>query len=322
MSDDPPQTKLMLFGDAAKQFEQPILERHPDIETITVSPKSIMSVDCSDVRAAVGWRFAPGMFRAMPNLKWIQSISVGVDDWVHDPSLRPDVVVTNTKGLYADEVAEYIIWALLSLSRRFDVVVKNQVRRHWQQIDGSRLSGKTLGIAGLGHLGRATARLAKSFGMRVVGICRDTNASKVNDAVDELIAVTDLESVLGRLDGLAICLPVTSDTRGLFSSDVIAKLKHGAIVINVARESLVDYNSLLEALRQGRLTGAALDVFEKEPLRKRSPLWKCPNLLVTPHVSALSNEYRDKVARLICNNLDRLHSGRPLECVVDRVKGY
>jgi len=322
LSADLTQMKLMLFGDAAKQFEQPILERHPDIEMIAVSPRDVMNVDCSDVRAAVGWRFIPGMFRAMPNLKWIQSISVGVDDWVYDPSISPEVVVTNTKGLYADEVAEYVIWALITLSRRFDVAVKNQVKRHWQQIDGTRLSGKTIGIAGLGHVGRATARLAKSFGMQVVGICRDANAANVDDAVDETIAVTDLDSVLGRLDGLAICLPVTSDTHGLFSSDVIAKLKHGAIVINVARESLVDYSSLLEALRQGRLSGAALDVFEKEPLRKRSPLWKCPNLLVTPHVSALSNEYRGKVASLICNNLDRLYAGRPLECVVDRVKGY
>ncbi len=312
----------MLFGDAAKQFEQPILERYPDIETITVSPQDVMNVDCSDVHVAVGWRFMPGMFRAMPNLKWIQSIAVGVEDWVYDQTIRPEVVVTNTKGLYADEIAEYIMWALITLSRRFDVVVKNQVKRRWQQIDGTRLSGKTIGIAGLGHVGRATARLAKSFGMRVVGICRDTNAVDSDVAVDEVIAITDLDSVLGRLDSLAICLPVTNDTRGLFSSDVIAKLKHGAIVVNVARESLVDYSSLLEALRQGRLTGAALDVFDKEPLRKRSPLWKGPNLLVTPHVSALSNEYRGKVASLICDNLDRLHSGRPLECLVDRAKGY
>lgn len=312
----------MLFGEAAKQFKQPILERHPDIETITVFPQDVMNVDCSDVDVAVGWRFKPGTFHAMPNLKWIQSISVGVDDWVNDPEIRPEVVVTNTKGLYADEIAEYIMWALITLSRRFDVVVKNQVKRRWQQIDGSRLFGKTIGVAGLGYVGRATAKLATSFGMRVVGICRDANAVQPDVAVDQVVAIKDLDSILGQLDSLAICLPLTNDTRGLFSSDVIAKLKRGAILINVARESLVDYSSLLEALRQGHLKGAALDVFEKEPLRKRSPLWKCPNLLVTPHVSALSSEYRGKVARLICDNLDRLHSGRPLDCVVDRIKGY
>ena len=285
MSDDLPQTKLMLFGEAAKQFKQPILERHPDIETITVSPQDVMNVDCSDVHFAVGWRFVPGMFRAMPNLEWIQSISVGVEDWILDATLSSEVLITNTKGLYANEVAEYVIWASITLSRRLDTAIQNQGKRRWRQVTGHGLAGKTIGIVGMGHVGRAIARVATSFGMRTIGISRDGSVS--HDWVDEAIPVGNMGSVLNRLDFVVICVPLTNDTRELFVADVFAAIKEGAIVINVAREGVVDYASLLDALKRGHLGGAALDVFDKEPLPKRSRLWKKQNLLITPHVSGL-----------------------------------
>jgi len=310
----------MLFGKAAKQFKQPILERHPGIETITVSPQDVMNVDCSDVHVAVGWRFVPGMFRAMPNLKWIQSISVGVDDWIFDATLSSEVLVTNTKGLYANEVAEYVIWASITLSRHLGQAINNQSKRRWRQVIGHSLAGKTIGIVGMGYVGQAIARLATSFGMRTIGISRDGSAA--HDWVDEPIPIGDLDSVLDRLDFVVICVPLTNGTRDLFVAGVFAAMKQGAIVINVAREDIVDYASLLDALKCGHLGGAALDVFSKEPLPKRSRLWKRQNVLVTPHVSGLTKEYRDKVVDLIFENLARFRSGETLECVVDRAKGY
>ena len=310
----------MLFGGAAEQFEQRIRERHPSIDLVVVSEREVMNVDRSDVDCIVGWRFPPGMFDAMPKLKWIQSISVGVEDWVLDATLSSEVLITNTKGLYASEVAEYVIWASITLSRRLDKAINNQGKRRWRQVSGHSLAGKTIGIVGMGHVGRAIARVATSFGMRTIGISRDDSVA--HDWVDEAIPVGDMGSVLDRLDFVVICVPLTNDTRELFVADVFAAIKEGAIVINVAREGIVDYASLLDALKCGHLGGAALDVFSKEPLPKRSPLWKRQNVLVTPHVSGLTEEYGDKVLDLICENLARFRSGRTLECVVDRAKGY
>ena len=131
-----------------------------------------------------------------------------------------------------------------------------------------------------------------------------------------------MDDILGELDFLVICLPLTNQTRGMFGAEQIAQLKPGAIVVNAARESIVDYASLIAALRQGHIAGAALDVFDKEPLQRWSRIWKEESVLVTPHVSALTKEYKAKVASLVCDNIDRLRSGRDLKCLVDRSKGY
>jgi len=310
----------MLFGGAAEQFEPQIRERHPSVDLVGVSEREVMNVDRSDVDCLVGWRFPPGMFDTMSNLKWIQSISVGVEGWILDPTLSSEVLITNTKGLYANEVAEYVIWASITLSRRLGQAINNQAKRRWRPVTGHSLSGKTIGIVGMGHVGQAIARVATSFGMRTIGISRD--GSTAHDWVDEAIPVGDMDSVLDRLDVVVICVPLTNDTRDLFVAGTFAAMKKGAIVINVAREDIVDYASLLDALKCGHLGGAALDVFSKEPLPKRSRLWKGQNVLVTPHVSGLTKEYRDKVVDLICENLARFRSGQTLECVVDRAKGY
>jgi phosphoglycerate dehydrogenase-like enzyme len=158
--------------------------------------------------------------------------------------------------------------------------------------------------------------------MKVVGICRVNKGQELQSVTDQLVPVSDLESILGQLDALAICLPTTDATRALFDAYAIGKLKRGAIVVNTAREDVIDYASLAEAVRQGRLAAAALDVFAREPLKKWSPYWKSPNFLLTPHVSGFTGEYHTKVTNLICENLDRFKSGKPLNCVVDRAKGY
>ncbi len=312
----------MLFGDAARQFEKPIVERYPDIETIVVSPRDLATASVDRVNGAIGWRFPNGAFTNMPALRWIQSISVGVDNWVYDSTIPSEVVIANTKGLYSTEVAEYMIWALLTLSRRYHLAMRNQQKRRWRQIAGHSLAGKTIGIAGMGHLGRATARIARAMGMRVVGLCRTADDSRAAELADEVFATTQLDTVLGDLDFLVFCLPVTQQTRGMFGPEEIAKLKAGAIVVNAARSSIVDTGSLVAAVRNGHLAGAALDVFDKEPLGRLSTLWKNENILITPHVAAFTKDYKTKVGNRVLQNIGRLLGGRPLEGIVNRGKGY
>jgi glyoxylate/hydroxypyruvate reductase A len=322
VSELPEKTKLVLFDEGAMQFENAIAARHPDVNVVKVSAADITTADCTDARAAIGWRFPPVLLGRMPGLKWVQSLGVGVEDLIAAPELPTDAVITNTKGIYSDEVAEYIVWALITLSRRLDEVLKNQRRRRWEHIIGRSISGKTIGIVGIGHLGSATARYASALGMKVVGFGRSAAPSGVEDWFDSVIPVADIDPVLGDLDAIVICLPLTDQTRGLIGRDRIARLKQGAILVNVGREEIVDYRSLLDAVRSGHIAGAALDVFEKEPLRRLSPWWRAPNILVTPHISALTHDYKIKVAELVVDNVARFVAGTELRGLVDRVKGY
>jgi phosphoglycerate dehydrogenase-like enzyme len=322
LSDSPANLKLLLFGDAARQFRKPIVERYPDVETMLVSPRDLAATNVDGVNVAIGWRFPDGAFTNMPDLRWIQSIAVGVDSWVYDTTIPSEVVITNTKGLYSTEVAEYMIWALLTLSRRYHVTMRNQQKRRWRQIAGHSLAGKTIGIAGMGHLGRATAALARAMGMRIVGLCRTKDDARAAEVADEVAATTELGGVLGDLDFLVVCLPVTRDTAGLFGPEEIARLKRGAIVVNAARSSIVDAASVVAAVKDGHLAGAALDVFDKEPLSRLSKLWKNENVLITPHVAAFTTGYKTKVGNRLLENIDRLQAGRQLEGTVDRGKGY
>ena len=318
----PHKLNLMLFGGVASQFESVVRESYPGVSVSLRSRRNISDADCAGVRALIGWKFPSGIFARMPNLEWIQSVGVGVDDWIFDPTLQTKVKVSNPKGIYAEPVAEYVIWSLLTLFRRFHTAIQNQGRRRWVQIGGSGLAGKTLGVAGMGSIGNAVARRAASFQMRVVGIVRDADNHIPQADVHKTVSYTDLEDVLGELDAVVICLPLTNDTRALFSKEVFHNMKRGAIVVNVAREGVADYSGLRDAVRSGHLAGAALDVFDKEPLRPWSRLWSVDGILITPHVSAITDEYKATVANLISENIDRFLNQRPLLGVVDRDKGY
>lgn len=322
MASRPSTLKLMLLGDSARQFEQPILDRFANVQTVVVAPGDVGVTDLAGVRCAIGWKFPDGAFAKMPDLEWIQSISVGVDNWVYDSSIPSDVVITNTKGLYSVEVAEYVTWAMITLFRRYDSAIRNQQKRRWSQLAGNSLKGKTVGIAGMGHLGRATARYARALGMRIIGLCRTHDDAAAREVADEVVATSEMAGALAELDVLVLCLPQTSETLGLFGRDEIAALKQGAMIINVARDSILDYDSLRQALRSGHIAGAALDVFDKEPLPRRSRLWKEENVIVTPHVAAFTKEYKHKVSDLICTNLERFLQGQPLQCKVDKTRGY
>ena len=275
-----------------------------------------------EVSWLVGWKFPEGLFGNMPQLRWIQSVGVGVENWISDPTLAPNVTVTSTKGLYSDAVAEYVVWALLSLSRRFHLGMRNQLRRKWVQVTGTGLAGQTVGIAGVGQIGRAVARRLAAFDVRIIGIERDAMEPGDIEGVDEIVGFSSLDSVLGRLDALVLCLPLTDESRNMLDGHALEKLKRGAVVINVAREGVMDYNSLSREIERGHVSGAALDVFEKEPLRWWSPLWRNKNLLLTAHVAGLTRDYKSRVAERIFANIDRLKSGEALLGVVDRNRGY
>jgi phosphoglycerate dehydrogenase-like enzyme len=254
-----------------------------------------------------------------PRLRWIQASSSGVGQWIRRLGLvEAEVVVTNAAGIHATPLAEFVVFAMLYFAKRWPRMVDEQRAHHWERCAIDTLEGKTLGIIGLGEVGRAVARFARPFGMRVIG----TRRSGAESGVDQVYGMEHTDAVLRQSDYVVLSVPHTSETEGLVGAREFASFKPGAVLINIARGSIVDESALIEALRSGRLAGAALDVVSREPLPTDSPLWDMPNVLVTPHSMSTACDENERLTDLFCDNLQRYLNNEPLRNQVDKVRGY
>jgi len=269
----------------------------------------------------VGWNVPPEVVRRAERLRWIHSTAAGVDQLLFPELLQREVLLTSSSGIHAEPLSEHVLGVLLMLSRRLHIAVRQQLARRWDRrtVLGDELGGKTLGILGLGAIGRAIAERARVFGMRVIGTRR---SGAPVPHVEQVFPPEGLDEVLRRSDVLVVVLPLTPATRGLIGARELALLPPGAFLINVGRGAIVQEAALVDALRAGRLAGAALDVFEQEPLPPESPLWDLPQVIITPHVSGTTPRYYDRAIPLFCENLRRFLRGDPLLNVVDRERGY
>lgn len=246
-------------------------------------------------------------------------VSVGGSGTDHLAPWDPDrVTVTNAAGVAADMMAEYTIGALLHFSLNLPLFRRAQSNREWIAGKVAPIEGQTLLILGLGQTGCAIARRAKAMGMTTLGV-RARPAPTPH--VDEVHSVEDLPGLWARADAIAVCVPLLDSTRGLVDAGAIAAMKPGAVLVDVSRGGVVDQSALVQAL-ETRLKGAALDVFEAEPLPKDSPLWAMENVIVTPHCSAVYEGWALKSVAMFCENLARLRAGQPLTNVVDPGRGY
>ena len=257
----------------------------------------------------------------VPRLRWIQASSSGIGEWVRRLGIVDSpIVVTNAAGIHSVPLAEFVVFAMLYFARSWQRMVAEQRAHHWERCAIETLDGKTLGIVGLGNVGRNVARLAKPFGMRTIGVRRSAGASA--DGVDAVYGPDGLDTVLRESDYLALCVPHTSETVGLLDASTIAAIKRGAVLINIARGSVIDEPALIDALRSGQLGGAALDVVAREPLAADSPLWDMPNVLITPHSMSTGIDENERLTTLFCDNLRRYLAEQPLHNVIDKVRGY
>ena len=261
--------------------------------------------------------------RQAPRLRWIQLSSSGVVHIVEQMGLgdRP-IVVTNAAGMHALPLAEFVLFAMLYFAKRMPRVLADQRRHHWERFALDTLPGKTLGIVGLGHVGRAIARLARSAGLRVVAVRRTAGAASESPDVDAVYPTAGLRTLLGESDYVVLIVPLTPETAGLLGKAELAAMKPGAVLINIGRGQLVDEAALIESLQSGHLGGAALDVFATEPLPNASPLWDLPNVLVTPHSMSTALDENEWLVDLFSDNLRRYLAGQPLRNVFDRARGY
>jgi phosphoglycerate dehydrogenase-like enzyme len=257
----------------------------------------------------------------VPRLRWIQASSSGIGEWVRMLGIVDSpIIVTNAAGIHSVPLAEFVVFAMLYFARSWPRMVAEQRAHHWERCAIETLGGKTLGIVGMGNVGRTVARLAQPFGLRVLGVRRTPRESDHTE--DGVYGPTGLRTVLKESDYLVLSVPHTPETVGLLGAEEIASMKPGAVLINIARGTVVDEPALIAALESGHLRGAALDVVAREPLAADSPLWDMPNVLITPHSMSTALDENDRLTTLFCDNLQRYLTGQPLRNVIDKVRGY
>lgn len=246
--------------------------------------------------------------RKAPKLKWLHVFNVGVDHPIYTEMMARGVRITTSGGSTAQPIAQTAIAALLMLAREFPRWIEAQRERRWEPMRGQNvprdLAGQTAVIVGLGHIGKEIARLARVLGLNVIGVRRSARTSA--DRVDELYPPQGLADLASRADWLILACPLTQETRGMVDAALLAQLPRHARLINIARGEIVEEAALIEALREGRLAGAYLDVFEQEPLPQDSPLWNMPNVLVSPHNSSAAAGNERRVFDIFLENLGRM----------------
>jgi phosphoglycerate dehydrogenase-like enzyme len=262
---------------------------------------------------------APAWDRAA-ELRWIQSASAGVEDLLFEELVRSPVVLTNARGVFDDAMAEYVLGLLLLFAKGLPGVLDRQRRREWRPRDSEQLSGKRLLVVGAGSIGHAIGRRCKGAGMTVRGVGRTSRDR--DDVFGPIHGADELAESCAWADVVVNVLPGTPETRHLFDESMFAAMQPTTRFVNVGRGSTVDEAALAEALQAGRIAGAALDVFEREPLPEDSPLWDLPNVVVSPHMSADFAGWRETLVELFVENLQRYLTGRPLKNVVDKELGY
>lgn len=260
----------------------------------------------------------------IPNTKWIQGTSAGIGQLLVRAGLidRP-ITYTTASGVHATALSEFAIMSMLWAAKDAFHMLREQKAKHWARTCARDLPGRTVGIVGLGKIGRAIAQKSRALGMKAIGTRRVVRPGETDDPdVDLLVPQTNLEPLLRAADFLVLSCPLTTETEGLIGAKELAMLPRGAWFINVARGPVVDEQALIASLRSGHLAGAFLDVFQTEPLPAESPLWEMPNVLVSPHSASTVERENERLTELFCDNLGRYLRGEPLRNAFDKEKMY
>ena len=255
----------------------------------------------------------------LPRLRWIQATSAGVGRFAARIGLtHSDVIVTTASGVHARPLAEFALMAMLMFGKGAFRLADDQRAHRWERYAGREIAGSVVGIVGVGRIGREIARVVRALDARVVGTVRAVDGRRPEDLdLDALLRTEEIDEMLGEVDALVLCCPHTPETHHLLNAARLAALKPAAILINVARGAIVDEEAMIAALREGRLGGAALDVFAHEPLPPESPLWDLPNVLISPHSASTAASENEKIVALFRDNLRRYLDGRRLRNVLN-----
>jgi len=307
------------FGDGLRQ-------EFPQLQIVQRNHYDGIEADLRDAEILFTLSLRPPQFALAQKLRWIHTPSAAVHQLLFPELVNSDVIMTNSGEVHGPVVAEHVIALIFALAKKIPQAVILQQGRVWgqQQICDARpseIAGATLGLIGVGSIGRRVAKMAFALGMRVIAVREHAEKGRP-DGVEAIFAPTALDELLKQSDYVVLAAPLMPATQGLINAARLAVMKPGAFLINVGRGPQVDESALAEALRSRRIAGAALDVFDKEPLPADSPLWDIDNLLITPHTAGLTEKLWYRHYELFSDNLRRYLAREPLRFVVDKRKGY
>jgi len=304
-----------------------IRKRWPEMRVVHLPDYDRLPGELPDTDIFVGYSLRPKQLKDAKKLKWLHSTAAGVAQLMYPELRESGILVTNPSGVFSVPMAEHTMGLLLALARNLPDSVRQQDLAHWSQQHLwdkpqhlTEANGQVLLIVGYGSIGREVAKRAKAFELRVWGVTRSGDGDR--EHVERIYSAAQLHEALPEADYVLISAPETAETKHLIGAPELAKMKRGARLINVGRGSLLDEEALIRALERGALGGAAIDVAQTEPLPQDSPLWKAPNLLITPHTSALSDRLWIRQTALLVELLERWFSGREMFNVVDLSRGY
>ncbi len=317
--------KLLVTIDLKEKYMEMIRDAFPEILTVKALDPARQVEEIIDTDFLVtGFKPDLELFKKGERLQVIQTWSAGVDKYMEEEVLQHlkarGIKLISMSGIHGDPIAEHVMGLIINYSRRLYDFYEAQKERKWLRLDVGQLAGKTMVIVGTGSIGREIARRAKAFRMRTIGVKR--NIEGKIDYIDELYSNAQLEIALKQGDYIVIALPLTEETRGFIGRKEFAVMKETAFFVNIARGEVVDEGALIEALKEGRIAGAALDVFTEEPLSPDSPFYDLENVYITPHISAAHPDYNLKAVRLFIENLKSYLENREIKNLVDYNRGY
>lgn len=263
-------------------------------------------------------------------LRWLQGAGAGVDGLRPTGILDPEhgIIVTTASGIHANVIGEYVLCSMLMFNRHWPEMVRLQDQHTWPRstgwynLEGHELDGATIGVIGLGQIGRRVAQLAHAFGMRVLAIRRGARVGESDPDVDQLYDTGQLHELLGQSDYVVLSVPLTPETEQMIGEAELRAMKPTAYLVNIARGRVIDEAALIRALQEHWIAGAGLDVAGQEPLPEDSPLYSLPNVILTPHISGVTTHYEERLTALFADNLRRYRSGQSLRNLYDPKRGY
>ena len=315
-------TQLLLWADSPAAYIDAIkaagLAERVTIDTLPRKEKP-SAEQIAKTEVLMAYTVPPGLLSSMPKLRWAQAMLAGVEGWLALPDLPANLPLTCARGTHEESMPENILGALFYVAKPYRLAVENQKSRKWVQAAAQPLTGKTLGILGLGAIGQRVAHLAAMLGMRVIGTKR--RPAPMAD-VAEVLPPERTPEVLAKSDFVLLLLPATSDTENLINAERLAMMKPTAWLLNFGRGPLIKDEDLVAAVKAKKIAGAVLDVYRQEPLPAEHPFWSTEGIIVLPHIGG-PHPQRDRfVARLFVENLGRFLDGKPLKKLVDRKTGY
>jgi phosphoglycerate dehydrogenase-like enzyme len=319
-------TILVLADPAESQLVQ--LEALPAETSLAVglTPEAFERA-AEDATVIFSWAFSRDLLRAAltmsPRVRWVHARSAGIDNLLSPELIRSPAVLTNGSGVFSQALGEWALGAILYFAKGYRRLVESQRAARWDPFDVAAISGQTVGIVGYGDIGRAVATRVRSMGMRVLGLTRrGPLLYNMDPLISQVFAPADRIQMIEQCDYIVAAAPLTPETRGMLGEAEFAAMKPNAVVINVGRGPVIQEAALVRALTERRIKGAALDVYDVEPLPQSHPLYRLDNVLLSPHCADHTADWLEAAMRFFVEQYERFRAGEPLLNVVDKARGY